>query len=57
MQEHAGKRPPDNSKWLRWRANKITEYMKRVVQAVKDRKPNCLVSVAPILSVSLTIYF
>jgi uncharacterized lipoprotein YddW (UPF0748 family) len=50
MQEHQGKRPPNNPQdpnWLRWRANKITEYMKRVLQAVKDRKQNCLVSVAP----------
>ncbi len=50
MQEHGGRRPPDNpqdSKWLRWRANKITEYMKRLLQAVKTRKQNCLVSVAP----------
>lgn len=49
-QEHQGKLPPDNPQdpeWLRWRANKITEYMKRVFQAVKDRKHNCLVSVAP----------
>lgn len=50
MQEHLGKRPPDNPQdpeWLRWRANKITAYMKRVFQAVKARNKNCLVSVAP----------
>jgi len=49
MQEHQGKRPPNNPQdpnWLRWRANKITEYMKRVLQAVKDQQ-NCLVSLAP----------
>jgi len=46
-------------KWLRWRANKITEYMKLVVQAVKDRKLNCFVSVWLLgpQRVSLTIYF
>lgn len=50
MQDHLGKRPPNNPQdpeWLRWRANKITEYMKRVFQAVKARKQNCLISVSP----------
>ena len=50
IQEHQGKGPPDNPQdpeWLRWRANKITKYMKRVYQAVKDHKQNCLVSVSP----------
>lgn len=49
-QEHKGKRPssnPQDPEWLRWRANKITSYMKQVFQAVKARKQNCLVSVAP----------
>lgn len=49
-QEHKGKRPPNNPQdpeWLRWRANKITDFMKRVFKAVKARKQNCLISVAP----------
>lgn len=49
-QEHGGKRPPDNPQdpeWLRWRANKITDFMKRVFQAVKARKHNCLISISP----------
>ncbi|MFB2770490.1 glycoside hydrolase family 10 protein [Pelatocladus sp. BLCC-F211] len=48
--EHGGKAPPANSKdpeWLRWRANKITNYMKRVFTAIKAANKNCIVSVAP----------
>ncbi|RAM51861.1 MAG: glycoside hydrolase family 10 protein [Hapalosiphonaceae cyanobacterium JJU2] len=48
--EHNGKAPPANSKdpkWLRWRANKITNYMKRVFTAIKTANKNCIVSVAP----------
>jgi len=48
--EHNGKAPPTNFKnpeWLSWRANKITNYMKRVFTAIKATKKNCIVSVAP----------
>ncbi len=48
--EHSGKAPPENSKdpeWVQWRANKITDYMKRVFTAIKAAKKKCLVSVAP----------
>ncbi|MEC4817290.1 MAG: glycoside hydrolase family 10 protein [Scytonema sp. PMC 1069.18] len=48
--EHNGKAPPVNPKdpeWVQWRANKITDYMKRVFKAIKATKNKCLVSVAP----------
>ncbi|MBW4596410.1 MAG: glycoside hydrolase family 10 protein [Brasilonema angustatum HA4187-MV1] len=48
--EHRGQAPSTNfqdAEWVRWRANKITDYMKRVFQAIKATKKNCLVSVAP----------
>lgn len=48
--EHQGKRPPSDPQdpeWLRWRANKITNYMQQVFRTVKARKRNCLISVAP----------
>ncbi|MBW4642067.1 MAG: glycoside hydrolase family 10 protein [Goleter apudmare HA4340-LM2] len=48
--EHRGKAPSKNSKdpeWVRWRASKITDYMKRVFTAIKATKKNCIVSVAP----------
>ncbi|AFY42054.1 glycoside hydrolase family 10 protein [Nostoc sp. PCC 7107] len=48
--DHRGKAPSKNPKdpeWVRWRANKITDFMKRVFTAIKTTKKNCLVSVAP----------
>jgi len=48
--EHGGKAPPRNPKdpkWVQWRANKITEFMKRLFFAIKAVKKDCIVSVAP----------
>ncbi len=48
--EHKGKKPPSNPRdpeWVRWRANKITDFMKRVFTAIKATKKGCIVSVAP----------
>jgi uncharacterized lipoprotein YddW (UPF0748 family) len=48
--EHRGQAPSKNSQdpeWLRWRANKITHFLKQVFQAIKASKKNCLVSIAP----------
>jgi uncharacterized lipoprotein YddW (UPF0748 family) len=48
--EHRGKAPSKNPKdpeWVRWRANKITDFMKRVFTAIKANNKNCIVSVAP----------
>jgi uncharacterized lipoprotein YddW (UPF0748 family) len=48
--ENPGKEPPVNAKdpqWLRWRANKITEFMGRVFATVKARKPYATVSLSP----------
>lgn len=50
QQEHQGRNPPNNyldPEWMRWRANKITDFMQRVFQAVKSVKPNCLISLSP----------
>ena len=50
QRENRGKRPPRNPRnpaWMRWRANKITELMTQIYQAVKIRKPNCLVTLSP----------
>ena len=50
QQEHAGQSPPNNPKdptWVRWRADKVTKFMTRVFRAVKARKPNCLIALAP----------
>ena len=48
--EHQGKLPPADFKdpeWVNWRANKITDFMKRVFTAIKANKKDCIVSVAP----------
>lgn len=48
--EHRGKEPPKNpqdKEWLRWRANKITQFMRQVFFAIKAAKKDCIVSVAP----------
>ncbi|WGV28047.1 glycoside hydrolase family 10 protein [Halotia branconii] len=49
-QEHQGKSPPNNpfnSEWMRWRANKITDFMAEIYQAVKAVKPKAKVSLSP----------
>jgi uncharacterized lipoprotein YddW (UPF0748 family) len=38
---------PEDAEWTRWRANKITEFMLRLRIAVKERKPQAIVSVSP----------
>lgn len=50
QRENRGRRPPRNPRdpsWMRWRADKITALMTQIHQAVKMRKPNCLVTLAP----------
>jgi uncharacterized lipoprotein YddW (UPF0748 family) len=48
--EHQGKAPPSDpqdAEWVRWRANKITEFLAKVFRAIKDRKEKVIVSVSP----------
>jgi uncharacterized lipoprotein YddW (UPF0748 family) len=50
QQEHQGKVPPTdplNSEWMRWRANKITDFMVQIHQAVKAVKPKTKISLSP----------
>ena len=50
QQEHNGKSPPQNAKdpeWIRWRADKITNYMKELFQAIKKANPQAIVSLSP----------
>ncbi|MDX2100681.1 MAG: glycoside hydrolase family 10 protein [Leptolyngbyaceae cyanobacterium bins.59] len=47
---HAGKAPPSDFKdaeWKRWRADQLTQFLTRVFRAVKARKPNVLIALAP----------
>ena len=49
-QEHEGKLPPNNPadpEWTRWRADKITAFMKTLHDRIKAVKPDCLISLAP----------
>ena len=48
--EHGGALPPADAKdaeWTRWRADKISDFMPRVFQVVKQRRPNAIISVSP----------
>jgi uncharacterized lipoprotein YddW (UPF0748 family) len=50
QKEHQGKSPPNdplNPEWMRWRANKISDFMEEIFQAVKAVKPNAIVSLSP----------
>lgn len=50
QQEHDGNFPPNsplNSEWMRWRANKISQFMGEIVQTVKSIKPDCIISLSP----------
>ncbi|GAB4298951.1 MAG: glycoside hydrolase family 10 protein [Oscillatoriaceae cyanobacterium] len=49
-QENAGQTPPDdpkNPEWLRWRADKITQFKKRLFDEIKKRKQECIVALSP----------
>lgn len=49
-QEHQGQSPPNdplNEEWMRWRANKISDFMQQIFKAVKAVKPNVIVSLSP----------
>jgi len=48
--EHQGHAPPQNFKdpeWVKWRATKITNFLKQIFKAIKASKKSCLVSIAP----------
>ena len=50
QQEHQGKTPPKNPQdkaWMRWRADKITDVMANIFQAVKAKNPKALISLSP----------
>ena len=48
--EHGGKAPPkdpQDPQWVKWRADKITDFMKQLFFAVKAVKQDCVMSVSP----------
>ena len=49
-QEHNGQAPPKDEfdpEWTRWRADKITDVMRRTFAVVKARQPTAIFSVSP----------
>ena len=49
-QEHDGEAPPDDytdAEWMRWRADRITEFMTKVRSVIDLRRPGALLSVSP----------
>ena len=50
QREHQGKTPPNNpqdSAWVRWRADKITAFTTQVFRAIKARKHDVLLALSP----------
>jgi uncharacterized lipoprotein YddW (UPF0748 family) len=48
--EHFGKAPPtnyNNSEWMAWRAEKLTQLMKKISQEVKIVRKNAVISLSP----------
>lgn len=48
--EHNGKNPPQNPRdreWMRWRANKLTEFMAQIDRSVKIVKPKIKIVLSP----------
>lgn len=48
--QHNGNPPPTdykNADWINWRANLLTEFLGRLYQQVKAKKPNVMVTTAP----------
>ncbi|MBD2292302.1 glycoside hydrolase family 10 protein [Anabaena sphaerica FACHB-251] len=50
QKEHLGKNPPTDpfdAEWMRWRSDKITDFMVKINQAVKRIKPQAKISLSP----------
>lgn len=48
--DHNGQAPPSNPRdqeWLRWRADKISDFLAGLNQLVKSRRPQAVVSISP----------
>lgn len=51
MYQKAIKIPPSNDAretfWIRWRADRINDFMGKIYRTIKSRKPKCIISVSP----------
>jgi uncharacterized lipoprotein YddW (UPF0748 family) len=49
-EENSGKAAPSNhtnSAWTTWASNKVTSLLEEVFKAVKNKRPDCLISISP----------
>jgi uncharacterized lipoprotein YddW (UPF0748 family) len=49
-QEHGGQSPPEDiqdREWVRWRADKITDYVETLFHTIKQANPKAIVSLSP----------
>ena len=47
---HEGRSPPTNSKdpaWVKWRADRLSQFMSHIYREAKKRKPTIVISMAP----------
>ncbi|MDY6804912.1 MAG: family 10 glycosylhydrolase [Cyanobacteriota bacterium] len=52
-EENSGKQPPENASdadWVKWRAGKLTDFMRQVFWVVKEYNPNCIISLSSLPS-------
>lgn len=48
--KETGKTPPANADdpgWVKWRANRLTHFMARLSQSVREIQPNAIISISP----------
>lgn len=48
--EHQGEAPPTqvtDPEWMRWRAQKLTDFLMRIFWVVKEYNPECVISLSP----------
>lgn len=50
QREHQGEAPPTQAtdpEWMRWRAQKLTDFLMRIFWVVKEYNPECVISLSP----------
>jgi hypothetical protein len=48
--EHGGQSPPDDPKdpgWMRWRAERSSEFARQIVEEIRNKRPGLIVSLSP----------
>lgn len=50
QQSHQGLSPPDNPynpEWVRWRPHRISKFINKIAQKIREIRPNCTISLSP----------